>query len=315
MSDYIAKKSINYYGCYTCHLVDGFEDGKPIGTELTTEGSKPLDKLDFGHIHNIGHNNFSWFEQKLANPRIFDRHKILANEDKIRMPNFYFKPEEIEAIVTAILGFSSDKVSDKKITYNLVTDKTVFEGYSLINKYNCQGCHIIDGFGGQIADVIGKLEYSPPNLNTQGSKTQADWLFNFFNNPITIRPNIQVRMPSFDFTDSQWNSIIKAFQHMDKRNLLLESHFSVDKMSSKFKAGETLHTFGACNNCHFYGEEFPKQGAQTWAPNLAMTKERLRPEWVVDWMEDPQKIMPGTKMPAPYLPTEDTQPESRQSLR
>ena len=89
---------------------------------------------------------------------------------------------------------------------------------------------------------------------------------------------------------------------MDKRNLLLESHFSVDKMSSKFKAGETLHTFGACNNCHFYGEQFPKQGAQTWAPNLSLTKDRLRPEWVVRWLDNPALIMSGTKMPAPYIP-------------
>ena len=302
ISNYVAKKSINYYGCYTCHAVDGFEKGKPIGTELTTEASKTIDKLDFGHIHNIEHTNFAWFEQKLANPRIFDRHKIIADEDKLRMPNFYFKPEEIEAIVTAVLGFTSNKVSDNKITYNLVEDKAVFEGYSLINKYNCQGCHVIDQFGGQIADVIGKLEYSPPNLNTQGSKTQPDWLFEFFNNPTMIRPNLQVRMPSFDFTDSQWNAIIKAFQHMDERNLLLEGHFSVDKMTSKFKAGEKLHTFGACNNCHFYGEEFPKQGAQTWAPNLALTKDRLRPEWVVRWLDNPNTIMPGTKMPAPYIP-------------
>ena len=82
-------------------------------------------------------------------------------------------------------------------------------------------------------------------------------------------------MPSFDFTDSQWNAIIKAFQDMDKRNLLIEGHFLVDRMTSKFKAGEKLHTFGACNNCHFYGDQFPKQGAQTWAPNLALTKDRL----------------------------------------
>ena len=299
---YVAQKSINYYGCYTCHTIDGFEKGKPIGVELTREGSKPLDKLDFGHIHNIGHTNYEWFEQKLANPRIFDKHKIVSNENKSRMPNFYFKPEEIEAIVTAILGFTSNKVSDNKIVYNLVEDKTVFEGYSLINKYNCQGCHLIDNFGGQISDVIGSLEYSPPNLNTQGSKTQPAWLFDFFNNPIAIRPNLQVRMPSFDFTDSQWNAIIKAFQHMDERNLLLEETFIVDKNSSKFKAGHKLHEFGACNNCHFYGEIFPKQGAQTWAPNLAMTKNRLRPDWIVRWLDNPAVIIPGTKMPSPYIP-------------
>ena len=303
IENYVAEKSIRYYGCYTCHTIEGFEKGKPIGTELTYEGSVPVGKLDFGHIHDIGHTNYAWFEQKLANPRIFDKHKIVAHEDKSRMPNFYFKPEEIEAIVTAILGFTNNKVADSKITYNLVEDKTVFEGYKLINQNNCQGCHIIEGFGGQIVDAIGLSEFSPPNLNTQGAKTQPDWLFNFFKNPITIRPNLQVRMPSFNFTDSEWNSIIKAFQHMDERNLLIEDSFLVDISSSKFKAGAKLHEFGACNNCHFYGEVFPKQtDAKTWAPNLAMTKDRLRPDWIVKWLDNPGSIMPGTKMPAPYIP-------------
>ena len=154
--------------------------------------------------------------------------------------------------------------------------------------------------------MIGSPDFSPPNLKTQGLKTQPDWLFLFFKSPITIRPNLQVRMPSFSMmSDDDWNSIISAFQHMDKHHLSFESEFIVDDTHIKFNAGKKIHEFGACNNCHFYGEIMPLQGPQTWAPNLAMTKERLRPEWVVDWMRDPQKIMPGTKMPAPYLPTSD----------
>ena len=303
---YVGKKSINYYGCYTCHEIKGFEDGKPIGVELTQEGSKPLNKLEFAHIHSIEHANYAWFEQKLANPRIFDRGKVVPPEDKSRMPNFYFTPTEIEAITTAILGFNSNKYSDKMLIENLVDDKNVFKGYSLLQRYNCQGCHIIDDFGGQIVDVIGSAEYSPPNLNTQGVKTQPDWLFNFFKNPITIRPNLQVRMPSFTMlNDDDWNAIITAFQDMENHNLSFESHAKIDPSSTEFKAGIKLHELGACNNCHFYGEVFPVQTASTWAPNLAMTKDRLRHDWVIEWLRDPQYIMPGTKMPAPYLPTND----------
>ena len=55
---YVGTKSINYYGCYTCHSIDGFEKAKPIGAELTVVGSKPVNKLDFAHIHSIGHNNY-----------------------------------------------------------------------------------------------------------------------------------------------------------------------------------------------------------------------------------------------------------------
>ena len=79
----------------------------------------------------------------------------------------------------------------------------------------------------------------------------------------------------------------------------------VDAKSKKYKAGEKLHEFGACNNCHFYGDTFPLQGPQTWAPNLAMSRDRLRSDWIVAWLRNPQEIMPGTKMPAPYLPTSD----------
>ena len=34
------------------------------------------------------------------------------------------------------------------------------------------------------------------------------------------------------------------------------------------------------------------------APNLSLAKDRLRPEWIVDWLRDPQNEMPGTKMPS-----------------
>ena len=84
--------------------------------------------------------------------------------------------------------------------------------------------------------------------------------------------------------------------------LSFEAEYHVDKSTIKFAAGRKLHELGACNNCHFYGTEFPKQGAQTWAPNMALTKDRLQTDWVVDWLRDPQNIMPGTKMPAPYIP-------------
>jgi hypothetical protein len=109
-------------------------------------------------------------------------------------------------------------------------------------------------------------------------------------------------MPSFNMTDVEWNAIIRAFQNREKDFLNFASDIEFDKTSKQFKAGAKLHELGACNNCHFYGTEFPKQAAQTWAPNMALTKERLQPEWVIEWLRDPQNIMPGTKMPAPYLP-------------
>jgi mono/diheme cytochrome c family protein len=45
---YLGERAINKYGCFGCHDIKGFENAQPIGTELTEEGSKPVERLDYG---------------------------------------------------------------------------------------------------------------------------------------------------------------------------------------------------------------------------------------------------------------------------
>jgi len=331
--DYVADKSIRYYGCYSCHNIEGYEDAKPIGAELSIVGSKPLNKFDFGHIHDLQHTNFSWINQKLANPRIYDRGKIVAPEDKSRMPNFYLNQEEIEAITTALLGLTEIVVEPSKLADLDKTDQ-VLAGYKLIRKYNCYGCHEIDNEGGRIADSIKEIlpenlhaehrNYAPPSLYSEGSKVQPDWLFSYLKSPITIRPNLQVRMPSFNLNDDDWNAIIAAFHDMENNNLAYESTHIVDKESEKYNQGyqlasdygyydlekdewiEAFNEGSRCYVCHFNedvppGKDFSISDPLVWAPNLSLSKERLRPEWIKEWLRNPQHYMAYTKMVAPAL--------------
>ena len=55
----------------------------------------------------------------------------------------------------------------------------------------------------------------PPNLNTQGVRTKADWLFHFLNEPSTVRFWLNVRMPTFGFTEDQANTLVRAFMAME----------------------------------------------------------------------------------------------------
>ena len=41
------KRWIRHFGCAGCHEISGLEDEGRIGTELTFEGSKPIERLDF----------------------------------------------------------------------------------------------------------------------------------------------------------------------------------------------------------------------------------------------------------------------------
>ena len=299
---FIGEKSIRHYGCFGCHHIDGFDDAKPIGVEITEEGSKPVGKFDFGLFHDIEHSVHAWIENKLRTPRIYDRGKESKHLDLLKMPNFYFSEEEIEAITTAVLAFNSNKVNENLKAHN--NDPDIYKkGHRLVKQYNCQGCHLIENRGGQLVEHIGAPEYGPPNLNSEGRKANPDWLLSFFNNPSIIRPNLQVKMPSFhQISDEEWDAIIAYFQHIDSEKINYRGIHQFNTESNEFAAGEKLHEIGQCNSCHFYGEEFPTGDAPTWAPNLALTKERLNAGWVTEWLKNPQSIMPGTKMPAPYVP-------------
>ena len=41
------KALMQHYGCAGCHEITGLEDEGRIGTELTNEGSKPIERMDF----------------------------------------------------------------------------------------------------------------------------------------------------------------------------------------------------------------------------------------------------------------------------
>lgn len=329
---FTGQKLIGQYGCFGCHEIGGFEKAKPIGTSLSVEASKLITKLDFGYFHDqIPHTKWDWFYHKLKDPRIYDMIpqdggnlalKIKVPLDKLRMPQYNLTEYEREAVVSLIMGLVKDEIAENKRPEQGARQMAIEAGEQLIHTNNCLGCHKLDGDGGPIqqavkdwlTEIAGSetaddgsvvLNFSPPSLDTQGQKVQPDWLLDFLKKPSMIRPQLQVRMPTFDFTDEELNILIQYFQLKDGQTLAYEDPHGVSKSSSSFKAGDVIQDLGACNNCHFYGSTKPKQAAQTWAPNLALTKNRLRPDWVVDWLRDPQAIMPGTKMPAPYLPIEE----------
>ena len=331
--NFAGSKLIRHYGCFSCHDIGGFEDAKPIGTPLTFEGSKLITKLDFGFMHDvIDHTKWDWFNLKLDDPRIYDMipHdegdyslKVKRPLEKLRMPHFGLNEDELNAIVTVIMGFVKDEIPSTKLPERTTRNIIVEEGERLIQTYNCKGCHLIDGDGGSIKlsvanwlsiiadqtsaeDASLVQSFSPPMLDTQGRKIQPDWLFNFFKDPKMIRPNLQVRMPTFSMiSDEDWNKLIKYFQYKDDQMLAYENELHVSKNSNSYKAGEVIQDLGACTNCHFYGSQKPKQAALTWAPNLVLAKERLRADWLLEFFSNPQDVMPGTKMPAPYIPTEE----------
>ncbi len=178
---YLGSKSIGHYGCYACHLIPGFEETTPPGTNLTTWAQKPVAQLDFafydsafkelrhkkediyGHVYplhadtlnhwspgenpeeQVSHTNAAFAKHKLLNPRIWDREKIKRPYDKLKMPNFYLSSDEVESLTTYLLSRVSPLVSDSQsIDYKSSLKGPIAKGRQLVRELNCLGCHQIE---------------------------------------------------------------------------------------------------------------------------------------------------------------------------
>ena len=317
---YSGEKFIAHYGCYACHNIKGFEKHKPVGTELTEEGSKAVERFDFGLIP-VEHKPLAFFTQKLKNPRVFDRDRIRAPDEKLKMPNFHFSDEEVHAIVTALLSFVKDKpdpsIMKARTTRNLYTE----EGQKIVRQFNCQGCHIIEGEGGAIQPEVinGLIQYdqrspkeaaalvksfSPPDLIGEGQKVQAKWLFEFLHEPVTIRPWLKIRMPTYRFKPARLNTLVKYFNALDDQEFPFTAIHGEKMPPDEYEAGQKLFSpdYFDCAKCHIVGDRFPGGSPDSWAPDFALARARLKPEWIVKWILNPQDLLPGTKMPTFFDP-------------
>ena len=293
---FAGERLVGRYGCFGCHTIPGFENAQPIGTELTVAGSKLISQFDFGFL-NIEHSRRGWYEAKLKDPRIFDVGRVKRPEETLKMPNFRFSENEVNSIAMVLTSLVKDPVP---LEMRDRTTAAIAEGRLLVAEKNCKGCHLIEGAGGDIRPTLEDQAMWPPNLATQGAKTQPMWLHTFVKDPSTtrLRPWLTARMPTFHFTEQESATIGRYFSALDNVDYPFITTDIATNNEKLQVAGQLFQTL-QCAKCHPTSTGPPPPGvtAAELAPNLMIAHERLRPEWVLNWLVDPQKIMPGTRMP------------------
>ena len=291
------EKLVRKYGCPGCHDIPGMETESRIGAELSAFGGKTKEELFFGDRTDIPETWDDWTFNKLKTPRTYATHWI-----EQLMPQFDLAEEDIVAL-RVFLASRTDAKIPAKYSYHPAGEDRIVAGRRLVARFNCTGCHVVEGRGGDIRRLYQDApSLAPPILNGEGEKVQANWLFNFVKAPVPIRPWLKLRMPTFGLSDEEANGIVAYFGNLDHVQV---PYVHLDLASLKAEnvaAGKQLMSDDvlSCFSCHQKGAQKPQGPPEGWAPDLAMASTRLNPEWIVKWIHDPQKLMPGTKMPSFY---------------
>ena len=292
----LGERAIGRYGCFSCHEISGFEETQAIGTELSEEGSKLLPQFDFAFVHDIPHTKRDWINQKLEDPRVYDENRILQPLEKLRMPDFGFSEEEARLLTTAVMSFQRDVQPKQSHVPRSASKDAIVNGRNLLRRRNCVGCHEMEGDGGGYRELVEEPSLAPPLLTPEGAKVQPDWLYAFFRGPITIRPWLEVRMPTFGLEDAHWNEVIDYFAAVSDVGGPFRTH-QPTATAETTRIGEELFDLLQCQSCHVLDTIPADRDVSNLAPDLRMVRERLRPDWVLEWLIRPLDIQPGTGMP------------------
>jgi len=325
------KELIQHYGCAGCHEISGLEDEGRIGTELTNEGSKPIERLDFALLtedaklgilpdgkktspeRGAWYDLKGFFENKLTDPAVFDRGKYKPEPmDRLRMPKPNVTKADVDALTTFLLG-STDPTLPPEYMYKPADQRAAIQkGWWIITKYNCIGCHQIGV--GQRSVLMGLPQFQgenkqnlPPMLTSEGARVSPDWLKAFLANPSLsttdvnrngVRSYLQVRMPTFFLSDDEIRTLVSFFQSVSSQPQPYIPQKVEPVTTAEKEMARDLFTSSAapCLKCHATGD--PAHDKTAIAPNFLFAKERLQPGWTARWITDPALISPGTAMPS-----------------
>ncbi len=328
------ERLVGNYGCFGCHQISGFDKSAPIAPELGGFAKKDVTTLDFGYAIADHHlqTTETFASLKLDAPRIYRRDRI-----ELKMGDFDLSPREIRALVVFLKGLVTVKPKPDYNPSARPAYAAALEGRQLVEDYNCRGCHVIEGRGGDIdafrlSQLSADAQARAPFLTGEGARVQPEWLFTFLRDPGAhgIRPwlhpewawgaavpddKLAIRMPTFTFSSEQITAIVRYFASWDGQEYPYQAP-ATNELSEQQKLYALTHMNATdaanCLSCHYQGT-FPVERGQTelakMAPDLNQIARRLRPEWVKSWLLKPQNYLPYTKMTA-FWATADREKDS-----
>ncbi|MEZ4599732.1 MAG: cytochrome c [Syntrophotaleaceae bacterium] len=196
-------------------------------------------------------------------------------------------------------------------------------GRQLVKAARCRSCHAIEGFGADHA----------PSLTWRRAKYEPDWLGNYLSAPYRMRPAMKNLM-MLDYTSPnavphlQPEEVKVIADYLQQLSWLkspagrfrlepwqsyncYECHARVYRQDplayvptpvpqswrDELTSSPTLKS---CTACHTFGDAGPAvKAVQAFplAPDLLLTAEKLRTDYFLAYVRDPDYVQPGSSMP------------------
>jgi hypothetical protein len=227
------------------------------------------------------------------------------------MPNLHLTKEQVRDLTTFLLGSQENPLPIEYQYRPLDYRKDIQEGWWVVKKYNCMGCHQL--IPGQKTSLMVMARYQeaqeqlPPKLLTEGARVDPEWMLRFLKNPSLsttdtnrngIRSYLQVRMPTFSFSENELGKLVRFFQALSRQPFpyIPEEVPLLTAKETEMARSLFSSTAAPCLKCHATGD--PAHDRVATAPNFLQARGRLKPDWMERWIIDPQAISPGTSMPS-----------------
>jgi mono/diheme cytochrome c family protein len=278
------RAAIDALGCFNCHEIRGFEN------RTTTVPIRSRQHWDEAALRTL----FPHSAPAAAGAGARDG-DAAASTPGLAVhpgPDFRFAPVELERLSLALTAVAGRDTQAHALSTPWHLARVA--GRTLMQERNCVGCHPVEDTGGDLVKLVAEPTLGPPLLTPEGARVQAGWLRTFLHEPQTVRPWLDVRMPTFGLSDDDVERVGTYLRGIAPENPAP----AAAPAGVTAESGKALFDLLKCQQCHVLGSIPKDQPTSNLAPDLRLARERLQPDWILSWLRNPGAILPGTRMPS-----------------
>jgi len=264
----------------------------PLQPALVAKGKELFTSMGCVNCHQMKQEKKRTGAMAIAKLKVEDG--CLASEPKKGAPWYGLSSAQQTALRAAIQTPAPAKLDPKETVAVTLTT------------FNCYACHERGKVGG-VEEELGKYFQTsqpeagdevriPPPLNGVGAKLNPSYLKKIFDQGAHDRPYMLTRMPKFG--NANVGHLVKLLDELDSPAPKVASMEPTTKLKAAARQMVGTQTgMLACVNCHIFAGN---KAAGIQGMDLAVMTERVKHAWFRDYMIDPNKYRPGTRMPSSF---------------